>query len=110
LIVALFAILIFAISDTIYQLNAGHPPQLLVRFGIHFALLPLVSGGSYELLKLSGRTRDSRITKFMIKPGLWLQLITTKEPSAEQLEVAVVAVRASLGLPQNVEVRELVDA
>jgi uncharacterized protein YqhQ len=110
LIVALFAILIFAIADTIYQLNAGHPPQLLVRFAIHFALLPLVSGGSYELLKLSGKTRDNRITKFMIKPGLWLQLITTKEPSAEQLEVAVVAVRASLSLPQYVEVRELVDA
>ncbi|MCX6831256.1 MAG: DUF1385 domain-containing protein [candidate division Zixibacteria bacterium] len=110
LIVALFAILIFAIADTIYQLNAGHSPQLFVRFGVHLALLPLVSGGSYELLKLSGRTRDNRITKFMIKPGLWLQLITTKEPSAEQLEVAVVAVRASLSLPQNVEVRELADA
>lgn len=110
LIVALFAILIFAIADTIYQVNTGHPPQLLVRFGIHFALLPLVSGGSYELLKLSGRTRDNRITKFMIKPGLWLQLITTKEPSAEQLEVAVVAVRAALSLPQHVEVRELADA
>jgi uncharacterized protein YqhQ len=46
----------------------------------------------------------------MIKPGLWLQLITTKEPSAEQLEVAVVAVRAALSLPQHVEVRELADA
>ena len=110
LIVALFAILIFAIADTLYQVKTGYPPQLLVRFAIHFALLPLVSGGSYELLKLSGKTRDNRITKFMIKPGLWLQLITTKEPSAEQLEVAVVAVRASLNLPQHVEVRELADA
>jgi uncharacterized protein YqhQ len=110
LIVALFAILIFAIADTIYQVNAGHPPQLLVRFAVHFALLPLVSGGSYELLKLSGRTRDNRFTKIMIKPGLWLQLITTKEPSTEQLEVGVVAVRASLGLPQSVAVRDFADA
>jgi len=110
LIVALFAIVIFAIADTIYQLNAGHPPQLLVRFAVHFTLLPLVSGGSYELLRLSGRTRDNRFTKIMIQPGLWLQLITTKEPSAEQLEVGVVAVRASLGLPQNVAVRDFADA
>ncbi len=110
LIVALFAILIFAIADTLYQLKTGHPPQLFVRFGVHFALLPLVSGGSYELLKLSGKTRDNRFTKIMIRPGLWLQLITTKEPTPEQLEVAVVAVRASLGMPQNVEVREFADA
>jgi uncharacterized protein YqhQ len=110
LIVALFAILIFAISDTTYQLMTGQPPQLLIRFAIHFSLLPLVSGGSYELLKLSGRTRDNRLTKILIKPGLWLQLITTKEPSVEQLEVAVVAVRASLGLPQNQDVCVLADA
>lgn len=110
LIVALFAILIFAIADSLYQLKAGHPPQLLVRFAVHLGLLPLVSGGSYELLKLSGRTRDNRITKFMIKPGLWLQLLTTREPDPEQLEVAVVAVRASLNLPQQIEVKELADA
>lgn len=110
LIVALFAILIFAIADTIFQVINGQPPQLLVRFALHFSLLPLVSGGSYELLKLSGRNRDNRLTKILIKPGLWLQLITTKEPSMEQLEVAIVAVRASLGMPQNVEVRELADA
>jgi uncharacterized protein YqhQ len=110
LIVALFAILIFAIADTLYQVKTGHPPQLLVRFAVHFALLPLVSGGSYELLKLSGKTRDNRFTKFMIRPGLWLQLITTKEPSAEQLEVAVVAVRASLNMPQPVAVKEMADA
>ncbi len=110
LIVALFAILVFAIADTIYQLSAGHPPQLFIRFAVHLTLLPLVSGGSYELLKLSGRTRDNRFTKLMIKPGLWLQLITTKEPSPEQLEVAVVAVRASLSMPQQIEVRELLDA
>jgi uncharacterized protein YqhQ len=110
LIVALFAILIFAIADTIYQLTTGQPPILGIRFLIHFSLLPLVSGGSYELLKLSGKTRDNAFTKVLIKPGLWLQLITTKEPSLDQLEVAVVAVRASLGMPQNVEVREFADA
>ncbi len=110
LIVAIFAILIFAIADTLFQLWAGHPPALLIRFGVHVLLLPLVAGSSYELLKLSGKTRDNKLTKILIKPGLWLQLITTKEPNMEQLEVAVVAVRASLGLPQQVQVNELADA
>ncbi|MFH1372302.1 MAG: DUF1385 domain-containing protein [bacterium] len=101
LIVALFAILTYAISDTIYALKTGHPPTLLTRFGIHFSLLPLVAGGSYELLKLSGRTRDSRITRFLIQPGLWLQRITTREPSPQQLEVAIVALESALDLTES---------
>jgi uncharacterized protein YqhQ len=101
LIVALFAIITYAISDTIYALLAGHPPALLTRFGVHFTLLPLVAGGSYELLKLSGRTRDNKITRLLIRPGLWLQRITTKEPTFDQLEVAIVALESALGLTDS---------
>lgn len=101
LIVALTAILIYAISDTAYALWTGHPPTLLKRFGIHFALLPLVAGGSFELLKLSGKTRENALTKILIQPGLWLQRITTKEPSMDQLEVAIVALEASLGVTES---------
>ena len=101
LIVALLAILIYSVSDSIYALIAGHPPVLLVRFGVHFALLPIVAGTSYELLKLSGKTRDNIVTQVLIKPGLWLQKITTKEPSVEQLEVALAALEASLGITES---------
>lgn len=97
LIVALLAIMIYAISDTIYTIQTGHPPELLTRFALHFSLLPLVAGSSYELLKLSGKTRDRFITRMLIQPGLWLQKITTKEPSMDQLEVAIVALEAALG-------------
>lgn len=101
LIVALFAILVYSASDTIYALIVGVPPTLLKRFAIHFSLLPLVAGSSYELLKLSGRTRDNAITKILIKPGLWLQKITTKEPSQEQLEVAIVALETAEGITDS---------
>lgn len=102
LIVALLAILIYAVSDTIYALSTGNPPTLATRFAIHFSLLPLVAGGSYELLKLSGKTRDNSVTRVLIRPGLWLQKITTKEPSMDQLEVGITALKASLGLvPSN---------
>jgi uncharacterized protein YqhQ len=110
IIVAMLAIATFAIADTIFQWITGAPPSLLTRFAVHFSLLPLVAGGSYELLKISGKTIDHPITKILVKPGLWLQLITTKEPNLEQLEVAAVAVRASLGLQQQVEVHEFADA
>jgi len=101
LIVALSAILIYSVSDSIYAVVVGHAPELAKRFGIHFSLLPLVAGASYELLKLSGKTRDNAITRVLIAPGLWLQRITTKEPSAEQLEVAIAALEASLGITES---------
>ncbi len=101
LIVVLLAVLTYAVSDTVYSLVTGHPPRLLTRFAIHLSLLPLVAGGSYELLKLSGRKRDHRITRLLIQPGLWLQRITTREPSREQLEVAIVALEAAVGIAES---------
>ncbi|MCD6163005.1 MAG: DUF1385 domain-containing protein [candidate division Zixibacteria bacterium] len=96
LIVALMAILTYSISDTIFAQIAGHQPALLERFAIHFSLLPLVAGVSYELLKLSGKTQNKSLTKIFIAPGLWLQKITTSEPDAGQLEVALTALKASI--------------
>jgi len=101
LIVAIFAILIYSISDTLFAVIANHPPELLVRFALHFSLLPLVAGGSYELLKLSGKTRNSPITRALIAPGLWLQSITTREPSYDQIEVAIVALETAMNIPNS---------
>ncbi len=98
LIVALVAMFLYAIGDSVYAIVTGHPPTLLVRFGLHFSMLPLVAGGSYELLKLSGKTRDNALTRFLIAPGLWMQRITTSEPSIDQVEVAIAALEAALGV------------
>jgi len=97
LIVAVFAILFYSLSDTLYFIITGNPPTLLKRFAIHFTLLPLVAGGAYELLKLSGKKRYGKITRILIAPGVWLQKITTKEPTQPQLEVAIVALENALG-------------
>jgi uncharacterized protein YqhQ len=96
LIVATFAIFVFSISDTIFALAIGHQPGLLQRFVVHFSLLPLIAGISYELLKLSGKTRESKLTRILIAPGLWLQMITTREPDSGQLEVALAALKSSI--------------
>jgi len=98
LIVAVFAILVYSISDTIYFLATGVPPTLAKRFLIHFCLLPLVAGVGYELLKLSAKASHNKIVKFLIAPGLWIQRITTREPSDDQLEVAIVALQNALGI------------
>jgi uncharacterized protein YqhQ len=97
LIVAIFAILVYSVSDTIYTFISGTYPSLPKRFLLHFTLLPLVAGGSYEILKLSGKTKNNRITRIFSAPGIWLQKITTQEPDGSQLEVAIVALENALG-------------
>jgi len=103
IIVAILAIIIYSISDTIYALVTGAPPTIHMRFLVHFSLLPLVAGGSYELLKLSGKTRDNAVTKFFTAPGLWLQAMTTNEPSIDQLEVAIAALKNALRMDEAPE-------
>jgi len=97
LIVALLAIITYSVSDTVFALIFGHPPALLVRFGLHLSLLPLVGGSSYELLKLSSKRRNRRLARILIAPGLWLQKITTREPDDGQLEVALCALKEAIG-------------
>ncbi len=63
-------------------------------------LLPVVAGLSYELVKLAGRHKSSRLLGMLVAPGGWLQRITTREPSPDQLEVAVRAVEAALELDE----------
>jgi uncharacterized protein YqhQ len=95
----------YAVVDTLYQLWTGAAPGLVARFLLHTSLLPLVAGVSFELLKLSGRTREHAVTRVLIQPGLWLQRITTREPNREQLEVAVVALTSALGVTPPVPVK-----
>jgi uncharacterized protein YqhQ len=97
--VATSAVFLYAVSDSIVQYFLGHPPGVLLRFAVHFSLLPLLAGGSYEFLKLSGIHRDKRWVLFLIAPGLWLQRITTREPDDQQLEVALAALKAVVSEP-----------
>jgi uncharacterized protein YqhQ len=96
LLVALICILLFSIVDAFYIQFFGPYPSTLLRLLVHLALVPLVSGSSYELLKLSDRYRHLSVVGALIMPGLWLQKITTREPDDSQLEVAAEALKAAL--------------
>jgi uncharacterized protein YqhQ len=96
LIVVILAIMLFAVADTVVEMQLGHRPTLVQRFITHFSLLPLLGGISYELLKLSGKKRENRYVRWLTAPGLWLQRITTQEPDDSQLEVAIAALKSAL--------------
>ena len=72
--------------------------NLLVRI----LLMPLVAGLSYEVIRYAAKKESGAAFKLMTLPGIWLQNITTQEPDAEQLEVAIRALDESLKLePQT---------
>ncbi len=76
-------------------------PTLLVRIAAKIALLPVVAGISYEIIKLSGKYAQSPLMKIIIIPGLWLQKLTTREPDDGQVEVAIKALTAILPAPEE---------
>jgi uncharacterized protein YqhQ len=77
---------------------------LVYNMLVRIALMPLVAGFSYEIIRLSARKESGFIFKLITLPGVWLQNITTKEPDDQQLEVALEALKESLKLePQNRE-------
>jgi uncharacterized protein YqhQ len=63
-----------------------------VRLAYRLVLIPVIAGISYELLRLSGKYRDSAIMKVLTAPGLLFQRLTTKEPTDDMLEVSIKAV------------------
>ena len=69
---------------------------------VRIALMPLVAGLSYEVIRYAAKKESGPIFKFMTLPGLWLQNITTQEPDAEQLEVAIKALDESLKLEPEI--------
>ncbi|HEY0003605.1 MAG TPA: DUF1385 domain-containing protein [Pyrinomonadaceae bacterium] len=80
--------------------------SLIYNMLVRIALLPLVAGLSYEIIRLSAKKEGGIVFKMITLPGVWLQNITTKEPDDQQLEVAIEALKESLKLePQSVEVQ-----
>jgi uncharacterized protein YqhQ len=61
-------------------------------------LLPLIAGLAYELIRFAGKHTGNRILMTLLAPGLWLQRLTTREPTLDQIEVSIRALREVLRL------------
>jgi uncharacterized protein YqhQ len=83
-----FLFLVLLISIGLFSLING---SLVIEFLGRILLLPVIGGISYELIKLSDKFRNNFIVKGVTAPGLWLQRLTTREPTDAQLEVGIKA-------------------
>ncbi len=101
-----FLLLVVLLSVVVFII-LGRPDSIGEKF-LRFLFVPVIGGIAYEFLRLAGRRPDSALLRPLIAPGLWLQRITTNEPSEDQLEVALVALKEVLQDAQDAEHRELV--
>ena len=92
LLVVLIAILVF--------LALGHPP-LWLRVVSRIALLPVIAGISYEVLRIHGRYAGNRLLKMLLGPGLLLQMLTTRRPDDDQIEVAIAALKGAIAADEG---------
>ncbi|MCW3998583.1 MAG: DUF1385 domain-containing protein [Candidatus Bathyarchaeota archaeon] len=84
-----FLFIVLVISIVLYSIvpNLDFYSKLLYRI----VLIPVIAGVSYELLRLSGKHKNSLITRVLVAPGLLFQRLTTREPTDDMLEVSIKA-------------------
>jgi uncharacterized protein YqhQ len=93
-----FLMTVMIISIFVYMLVPVH--TFWARFAIRIALLPVITGVSYEIIRYAAKHRGS-LFAIMTAPGLWLQRVTTKPPSDDQAECAIHALDQAMALEKQ---------
>jgi len=91
-----FMLLVMVVSILVFSLLGK--PTILFRVFSRLLVIPFVAGISYEIIKVARKYRNFWLTKIVMAPGLWLQKLTTREPSSDQLEVALFSLTKLLDL------------
>jgi len=78
----------------------GRPPWYWL-IATRILLLPVIAGIAYELIRFAGKHQSNRILMWLLAPGLWLQRLTTRQPTLDQIEVSIRALREVLQVEEN---------
>ena len=101
-----FLLIVMTISIILFSFLGWHDNPW-ARMGMRLAMLPVVAGVSYEVLKLLAK-KDNAFTNALRRPGMALQYLSTREPDDEMLEAAIVSFRAAEGELSDDEMDSLV--
>ena len=96
-IVMFIAIIVFSVIDFLLPIPTSIFAKFLSKVVLRVVLMPVIASLSYELQKYSSCHLNNPFIKLISLPGLALQKITTREPDLSELEVAIVAIKVSLG-------------
>jgi len=97
-----FAIVVLIVSFIIFTFVPRYPLgqqsgvffNATVRFFVELAVLPLISGIAYEVIRIAGKMKSSSLVQGLLWPGLMSQYLTTREPEPKHAEVALAALQA----------------
>jgi uncharacterized protein YqhQ len=87
------AFLLWVMVVAVFVFAAVGRPSWPVLIASRVLLLPVIAGIAYELIRFGARHPNNRILRGMLAPGLWLQALTTREPTLDQVEVSIRALR-----------------
>ncbi len=107
-----FLLILFVVTLVLFTVGfslAGRPP-LLVRVPLQLLAVPVIVGIAYEGIRLGAGRERSALVRAIMKPGLWLQMLTTKPPSEDQIEVAIRALEHVLPVTERSRVEPLPSA
>ena len=97
-----FLLTVFVIAIVVYSVVGRPALPILVLSRV--LLIPVIAGLAYEVIRFAARHMDKRWVRALMTPGLALQRLTTREPSLDQVEVAIASLRAVLTAEQTAEV------
>ena len=100
-IVMFIAIIVFSVIDFALPVPTTIVGKFLLKVVLRVVLMPVIASLAYELQKYSSCHLNNPFIKLISLPGLALQKITTREPDLDELEVAIVAIKVSLGQEVN---------
>jgi uncharacterized protein YqhQ len=93
-----FLITVMLISMAVYTILPVD--TFAAKFASRIVLLPLIAGLSYEVIRFAAK-RQGSLLALLTAPGLWLQRITTKPPSDDQTEIAIIALNGAMELERS---------
>ncbi len=87
-----FMLFVMMVSIIMFMFISVENPAM--RLVIRILLVPVIAGISYEIIRLAGNNSNNIIVRIISAPGMWLQTLTTKEPTEDMIEVAIKSVEA----------------
>ena len=92
------AFLLYVMVIAIFVFAFFGRPDWYLLIASRILLLPVIAGLAYEVIRFAGKHSENRVLMTLLAPGLWLQRLTTREPTLDQLEVSIKALREVLDL------------
>jgi uncharacterized protein YqhQ len=89
-----FLVVVLIVSILVFAVVGSGPWWYLV--GSRIVLVPVIAAVSYEILQLGARHRRHALVRWLWSPGIWVQAITTRQPTDDMIEVAIVSLQQAL--------------